>query len=329
MLPTVSVLIPTYNEERHITRCLASVDAQSYPNIVEVLVIDGGSSDRTRKLAARGNKLRVIDNPRRAQAAALNIGLQVASGEIIVRVDGHCQLSRDYVERSVRALNATGAAMVGGPMRSAPADSWMGRGIAAAMDSRLGAGPARFHGANCTGWVDTVYLGVYWTSLARAAGGYREDVGVNEDYEFALRLKPAGGIWLDSSLQSTYTPRADLRSLARQFHRYGLSRAATMRRHPDSVRLRQLAPPLLIAGLASPWRRWVAATYLSALTLRAGLEARRDARACAGFAVAAPVMHLCWGAGFLRGLVREWTRPLPARSSAPLGSAISADLDAA
>ena len=207
-------------------------------------------------------------------------------------------------------------------MRSRPADSLMSRGIAAAMDSRFGAGPARFHSEHGSGWVDTVYLGAYRTKVARAAGGYREDVGVNEDYEFALRLKPYGGIWLDAAIRSTYTPRADLRSLATQFHRYGLSRAATIRRHPGSLRLRQLAPPLLLTGLVSPWRRWVGTAYLAAITVRAGLEAKGDPRTAVGFAVAAPVMHLSWATGFMRGVVREWTRPradvLPARGSPEL-----------
>ncbi|HEY6396045.1 MAG TPA: glycosyltransferase family 2 protein [Solirubrobacteraceae bacterium] len=329
MCPSVSVLIPTYNEERNIRRCLAAVDAQTYANIVEILVIDGRSADRTRSLAARNPRVRVLDNPRRLQAAALNIGLQAARGEIIVRVDGHCRLGPDYVERCVAALAATGAAMVGGAMHSTAAHSWLSRGIAAAMDSRLGAGPARFHNGDRSGWVDTVYLGAYRAGLARATGGYREDVGVNEDYEFALRLKPLGGIWLDRSIRSTYTPRADLPALGRQFYRYGLSRAATIRRHPRSVRVRQLVPPLLAAGLVSPWRRWVASTYLSTVIVRAALEARRDPRACPGFAVAAPVMHLSWAAGLLRGLVGEYSHRLVTPSGPLCAEAPARGLDAA
>jgi succinoglycan biosynthesis protein ExoA len=329
MRPTVSVLIPTYNEERDILRCLASIEAQTYANVIEILVIDGRSTDRTRSLAAQKEGVRVLDNPRRLQAAALNIGLQAARGVVIVRVDGHCRLSPDYIERCVTALGRTGAAMVGGAMRSAPTPSWLGRGIAAAMDSRLGAGPARFHSGAFSGWVDTVYLGAYWTRLARDAGGYREDVGVNEDYEFALRLKHLGGIWLDCSIRSTYTPRADLPALARQFYRYGLSRAATMRRHPRSVRVRQLAPPLLAAGLMSPWRPWVATTYLSTVIARAALEARRDPRACPGFAVAAPVMHISWAAGLLGGLICELSRPLVTPPAPPHAQGPAHRLDAA
>jgi len=76
-----------------------------------------------------------------------------------------------------------------------------------------------------------------------------------------------------------------------------------VRKHPDSLRARQLAAPLLVLGLLSPWRRPVALAYLAVVAAGAGLEARRDRRSAAGLAVALPVMHLAWGAGFLVGLL--------------------------
>jgi succinoglycan biosynthesis protein ExoA len=98
-------------------------------------------------------------------------------------------------------------------------------------------------------------------------------------------------------------PRGDFRGLARQFFRYGKSRAATVRKHPASIAPRQLAAPLLLVGLLSRWRRLVAAAYAIALGSEAIRTARRYRPFGAGFALAAPVMHLSWGAGFLIGLV--------------------------
>jgi glycosyltransferase involved in cell wall biosynthesis len=300
--PTVTVAIPTYNEAAHIERCLDAVAVQTYPGIVEVLVVDGGSSDDTRARARARAGVRVLDNPRRIQAAALNIALRQAAGEVFVRVDGHTAIAPDYVERCAEALQSTGAAMVGGGMTPV-AHGWLQRGIAAAMASPFGAGPARFHGTSQPGWVDTVYLGAFYTEVGRAAGGFRE-VAVNEDAEFAIRMRPHGGIWFDPAIRSTYTPRSSVTAVARQFYRYGCGRAATVRRHPRSLAPRQLAAPALVLGLVSPWRRPVALAY-TLLVATAGLRAvRRDPRAGLGFTLALPAMHLSWGTGFLRGMAR-------------------------
>jgi len=168
--PTVTVAIPVLDESAHLDACLGAVAAQTYPRVVEVLVVDGGSTDGTVERAERHPGVRVLSNPRRIQAAALNVALAEAKGEVFVRVDGHCVVAPDYVERCVAALEETGAAMVGGGMTPV-AGSWMQRGIAAAMSSRLGAGPARFHVGGNPAWVDTVYLGAFRTDTARRAGG--------------------------------------------------------------------------------------------------------------------------------------------------------------
>lgn len=312
--PLVTVLIPTYREAAAIEACLAAVDAQTYDHIVEVLVVDGGSDDGTATLAVAGGA-KVLDNPDRIQAAALNIGIAAASGDVIVRVDGHCVIAPDYVERCVAALGASGAAVVGGAMTPV-AVGVVQNGIAAAMASPIGAGPARFHTGGAAGWVDTVYLGAYRTTDARAVGGYATDVGVNEDAEFAHRMSARGGVWFDPTIRSTYTPRASLAAVAKQFYRYGRSRAATVRRHPESLSPRQLVAPALVVGLASPARKPVAAAYLLAVGAAAAARAPRLRAATPTFAAALPTMHLSWGAGFIVGTARGLPFAL-SRSSSP------------
>jgi len=306
--PTVSVCIPTLNEEAHIEDCLRAIEHQTYPNIVEVFVIDGGSTDRTRELAAAHAGVVVLDNPRRIQAAALNIGLARASGEIFVRVDAHCVVAPDYVARCVEALARTDAAVVGG-MMVPRAQGGLQRGIAEAMASRLGAGPARFHVGGPPGWVDTVYLGAFRTSLGRCLGGYDERVLVNEDAEFAFRASRCGGVWFDPSIRATYRPRPGLRALARQFHRYGRGRARTVVKHPASLRPRQLVAPALLVGLLSPKRRTVATAYAVLVAGRAIEAARRGGDVAAGVALALPTMHVSWATGFVAELAYQIVRP--------------------
>ena len=301
MAPTVTVAIPVLDEEAHLGACLDAIEAQTYSGIVEVLVIDGGSSDRSVEIARQHQMVRVLDNPRRIQSAALNRALDEAAGEILVRVDGHCVIAADYVERCVAALDATGAAIVGGGMTPV-ANGAMQEAIAAAMGSRIGAGPARFHSSGDAGWVDTVYLGAYRVADAVAVGGYAADMSINEDAEFAIRLASRGGVWFDPTIRSTYTPRSSLAAVARQFYRYGRGRAVTVRRHPASLSPRQLAAPALVLGILSPWRRPVLGAY-AAVVAGWSFAGRSDRPARAGLVL--PAMHVPWGVGFLTGLVLD------------------------
>ena len=310
--PTVTLVIPTFREEASIDATLRAIEAQDYHSVVEILVIDGRSDDRTRDRAATHAGVTVVDNPDRIQAAALNLGIQQAEGDVIVRVDGHCIIATDYVTRCVETLNRTGAAMVGGGMTPV-ADSTGQKGIAAAMASRFGAGPARFHTGGRAGPVDTVYLGAYRTDLARRVGGYATDVGVNEDAEFAHRMGEHGEIWYEPSIRSTYTPRGSIRAVGHQFYRYGRSRALTVLRHPASLRWRQLVAPALAIGLLSPWRRRIASLYSAGVIAVSIQERQLDGPGRATFAVALPTMHLTWGVGFLIGLADGARRHLGRR----------------
>jgi len=300
---TVTVAVPVLNEARHISACLAALESQTYGDIVEILVVDGGSDDETRDLAGQVAGVRILENDERVQAAALNLAIHEAKGDVLVRVDGHCIVAPDYVERCVATLARTGAAMVGGGM-TPEAEGWRAGGIAAAMRSPFGAGPARFHVGGQAGWVDTVYLGAYRVDTAKAVGGYSLEP-VSEDGEFAIRMRRAGGVYYDPAIRSTYVPRRTFTSLARQFHRYGAMRAATVVRHPHSVKPRQLASPLLVVGLASPARRPLLGAY-GLVVAAAAFRERRHPGVVPGLVGALPVMHLSWGAGFLLGLGRSF-----------------------
>ncbi|HLI44850.1 MAG TPA: glycosyltransferase family 2 protein [Acidimicrobiales bacterium] len=311
--PSVSVVVPVLDEAGMIGPCLEAVLAQDYPLVREVVVADGGSSDGTREIAAGFRKVVLVENPRRSRPAGLNVAISAATGDVIVRVDARTRLAPDYVSRCVAALERSGAAIVGGPMRFACASA-RDRGIAAAMMSRVGAGPAQFRRLGGEPrYVDTVYLGAYRREVIERLGGYDEDSGGNEDAELAYRAQAAGGVYLDPSIVSTYVVREGLRPLARQFYRYGRNRALTVRQHPGSLSARQLAVPALALGLLSPWRRPVLAIYLSLVLGRTALEASRDPAAAPTLLVALPTMHAAWGAGFARGITaRSHGRQAPA-----------------
>jgi glycosyltransferase involved in cell wall biosynthesis len=317
--PIVTVAIPTLDEAGAIDECLHRIRRQTWRNL-DIVVADGGSSDRTREIvlahAADDPRVRLIDNPRRLQSAGLNEVLAVSRAERVVRLDARSFVDDGYVARCVELLRTTRSAVVGGRMVPRPGSSSVARGIALANVAPWGAGPARFHRAGEGGPAETVYLGAFdrsWLDLAR---GWSEDVGVNEDYELNHRIRSLGGqVWLQPDLEVGYQPRPSFRSLSKQYFRYGRSKATVMRRHPRSVRGRQIAPamlvPVLVActvpGLLGRASRIGLLTYaLAVLLLAVRAPARVVERLLAGFA--AVVMHWSWAAGAWFGSIRPFRR---------------------
>src|SRR5205085_12029362 len=117
---SVTVVVPAYNEQEWIRDCLDSLLAQDYPDFV-VLVVDGFSTDDTRpiveEVTARDGRVRLLDNPRRTAAAAMNVGLASTTTDVLLRADAHAVYAPDFVAKSVQVLAETGADDVGGPMR--------------------------------------------------------------------------------------------------------------------------------------------------------------------------------------------------------------------
>ena len=271
---------------------------------MEILVVDGGSTDGSLSIAASYPQVTVLHNPGRIQSRGLNIALAEANGEVFIRVDGHAMIGPDFVERSVDALQRTGAAMVGAGLHPRTGDGWVERAIAAAIVSPLGAGPAPFRIGGPSRWVDTVFLSSFWTATARELGGYNESPHVNEDAEFAYRMAARGGVWYEETLESSYVPQGTLRGLAGQYYRYGRLRAGTVRGHPESLALRQLAAPLFLAALFTPWRRAALCAYSVVLSAAAGRKLGADPAAAVGLCGALPCMHVPWAVGFVGGLLR-------------------------
>src|SRR5690606_38497202 len=138
----------------------------------------------------------------------------------------------DYITESVRLLEETGAANVGGVQR-ATGNNPVSRAIAAAVSSRFAAGDAAYRNATTPGWTDTVYLGAWRTDTLRQLGGMRPGWAVNEDYEMNVRLRAAGGrIYLSPTIRSTYFVRGSLAKLSRQYFRYGFWKVRTLVTHP-------------------------------------------------------------------------------------------------
>jgi glycosyltransferase involved in cell wall biosynthesis len=314
--PDVAVVMPLRDEAGDLRRAVAAVRAQDYPGAIEICLAVAPSSDGTETvaaaLAAEFGDVVVVGNPAGTTPAGLNAAIRATSGEVVVRVDGHTELSPGYVRRAVETLRRTGAANVGG-IQQARGTTPFEHAAAEAMTSRFGTGDAMFHYGGAAGPTDTVYLGAFDRAAIERVGLYDERLVRNQDYELNIRLRRAGGVvWFDPELSASYRPRGSLRALARQYLDYGRWKRTVVRRHPRSLRWRQVVPPVVtvavvagaVGGAVTRKALLLPGGYLLAVAVAAlltGTTSERRVRLLAIF----PAMHLSWGTGFLLGEPRR------------------------
>jgi succinoglycan biosynthesis protein ExoA len=323
MQPRVTIAMPAYNEQNYIEACIASVQAQDYPReLIEIVIADGRSTDRTREilagLAQADPRIHVIDNPARLQAAGLGLIVKQATGEVIVRMDVHCEYAPDYVRRCVETLDKTGADNVGGAQR-AKARTFFQRALCAALASPLGVGGAKYRSADAEGFVDTVFLGAFRRRVFESVGLWDPGAITNEDAELNQRILDSGGqIYLSRDIVVHYFPRDSFRTLARQYYKYGVGRARTLLKLGKFPTLRPLVPFAMVAGAAAliaiPPLWPLAPVAFASYALATGAEAVRVGARVGPSAIPLvwaifPVLHASHGAGFAAGLVQYLRGP--------------------
>ncbi|MGH8968516.1 MAG: glycosyltransferase family 2 protein [Actinomycetes bacterium] len=311
--PGVSIVMPVLDEERHLRTAVGRALAQDYPGELEVVMALGPSRDRTDEIAAglAASDLRIscVRNPSGATGAGLNVAVAAAKHDVIVRLDGHAVLPRDYVSVAVDTLERTGAANVGGIMAAEGVTDFE-RAVARAMTSRLGVGHARFHVGGEEGPADTVYLGAFRRSAFEHVGGYDETFLRAQDWELNHRIRSGGGlVWFTPRMSVSYRPRGTVGALARQYRNYGRWRRVVMREHRGTTSLRYLAAPVavvavgsgLLAGAAGLRAGFLApAAYAVGIGVGGMLEGRgMPPRARLWLPVVLATMHGSWGVGFL------------------------------
>ena len=253
----LSVICPIYNEESRIEECIQSILAQDYPKEnLEVLFVDGQSTDRTREIVASYMQdypfIQLLDNPKRIAPAALNIGILDSSGDIIIRLDAHAKYPDNYFSVLVNKLNETKAENVGGVCDTLPAkDTSVCRAIAHAMSSPFGMGNSYFRiGSSHEMWVDTVPFGCFRREIFDRIGLFDEELVRNQDDEFNGRILRHGGrILLLPQVVVEYFARDSLTKTAKMFFQYGLFKPLVNHKLHKPTTLRQFIPPLFFAGL--------------------------------------------------------------------------------
>ncbi|MCH5309929.1 MAG: glycosyltransferase family 2 protein [Prevotella sp.] len=276
----VSVICPVFNEERFIEACILSILSQDYPqDSLEVLFVDGRSTDNTRGIIERYAReypfIRLIDNPQRTVPYALNKGLAEATGEVIIRLDGHCTYPTDYMSELVKQLYALNADNVGGVWNTQPAkETPVCQAIALASSHPFGVGGSMHKiGAYRIVETDTVPFGCYRREVFDRIGLFDVDLVRNQDDEFNGRLiKKGGKIFLIPHVIINYTARDTLGKMCKMYYQYGLYKPLVNRKLGAPATVRQFFPllfllGLVIGGIGSLFFPWVLYIYIGVLLL--------------------------------------------------------------
>lgn len=327
----VSVIVPCLNEEATIEFLLDAIRGQCYPlEKLEVVIADGGSTDQTRsrieayQTAHPEMRVLLVDNPKKIIPSGVNCAIKASTGEYIIRLDAHSIPNPDYVTKSIDLLKAGVAENVGGLWVIKPRyDTWPAKSIAAAAAHPIGVGDAFYRYAKTAGYVDTVPFGAFNRKVFEQVGYLNENLKTNEDYEFNVRIREAGGrVWFDPQICSVYFSRSDFLSLIKQYFRYGYWKLQMLVCYPGTLRWRQALPPLFVLSvlvLAVTGVFWGPAAVLLAaeLLLYFGIlmgaaiphaVKNKDWRMAFGIPLSIAIMHTCWGTGFLWSMVKSLVR---------------------
>jgi succinoglycan biosynthesis protein ExoA len=332
----ISIIVACRNEMRHMGPFLDSLLMQDMDGLAwEAIIADGMSSDGTRQFleeyCAQHPRVRVIANTGKIVSTGLNMAIQAARGDIVLRMDAHTIYASDYCRRCVETLLSTGAGNVGGPART-KVEGVVPRAIAAAYHSRFSTGGAKFHDENYEGWVDTVPYGCWKKETLERIGLFDEALVRNQDDELNLRLLRAGDrIWQNPTILSWYSPRATVSGLFHQYFQYGFWKVMVIRKHRLPGSWRHLVPAGFAAAIiglpaadAVAWGAGAPASFKIALTLWLGLVLSYGLASIIASALAArrygwatlpwlpwvfAAFHFSYGSGFLIGMLRLMTAP--------------------
>lgn len=256
--PFITVIVPVRNEARCIANTISRLSEQDYPpDRFEIIVADGRSTDDTaaivQGLTCRVPNLRLVDNPKRLSSAARNLGVQLGKGDVLVVVDGHCDIQdTQYLRKLASAFERSDADSIGRPQpleihHATP----LQEAVAQARRSWFGHNPDSHIYSDREGFVKASSVAVaYRRRVFETIGYFDESFDACEDVEFNHRLDSAGlSCFFTPDIAVHYHPRNSLKGLFYQMCRYGRGRMRLAAKHPGALSLPALAPMGFFVGI--------------------------------------------------------------------------------
>lgn len=255
---TVSFCVIAYNEEKTIKSLLADIKSQDYPHeLMEVVLIDSVSTDSTKKLMEEFSRedngfirVVVLDNPKGKQASGWNVAIREAKEDIILRIDAHTMIPKEFVSKNVACLK-TGEYVSGGARPNiVEEDTPWKHTLLLAEDSLFGSSIAPYRKGHHKSYVKSVFHGAYRKEVFENAGVFNENLGRTEDNEMHYRIRKAGyKICYDPTIISYQHTRNTWRGMIQQKYGNGYWIGLTLGVCPKCFSFYHFAPLSLVLAL--------------------------------------------------------------------------------
>ena len=319
--PFISIIIPIRNEEDKIFSTLNSIINQNYQSDrIEIIISDGCSYDNTiniiKEIASQDSRIKIINNDYNIVSSGFNLGLNEAKGDIIVRVDGHCEISSNYISCCVALLKSKDADIVGGCIKT-ESNGIIGRAISIAQSSLFGVGGVKFRNSSCNTatYVDTLPFGAHCREVFSDIGGYDEEMIYNQDDEFNLRATIAGKkIWMDPSIITKYYSRSSYGKLFKQYFNYGCFKVRGIQKRKQVISIRHIIPSIFVMVLSGAFilgyslnQSWVSFSvfiFYLIINILSSIYISPKTSSIPMVFVSFWILHLGYGLGFIWGLLK-------------------------
>lgn len=320
-----SVVMPVYNEEKYIEKCVDSLLLQDYPlEKMEWIFVDGCSKDKTVELLEGYQQkypqlIKILNNPKKIVSYAMDIGIKASCGKYIVRLDAHADYETDYISKCIYYLENTDAQNVGG-IALTKANGFMGNAIAKMLSSKFGVGNSQFRTNGESGYVDTVPFGAFRREVFSEYGGYDKRLVRNQDNEMNYRIRKNGGkIYLANDIRFSYYCRDSIGGIATMARKNGMWNVITMKLCPGAMGVRHFIPLVFVLsilglgllGLLHPIFWALLGLELSLYLLLDIVFSAKQAGGLKEFftlLLLFPIFHIAYGVGSLVGIAKLFSK---------------------
>jgi len=319
-----SFILPIQNEKEYISATLNTILFQKTQENYEILISDGGSTDGTLEIIntiiLNNSNIHLIDNPQKMVSTGFNLALNEAKGEIIIRVDGHSEIQKNYLDKCCNLLKKTDADIVGGVIETS-SFGLIGDAISIAQSSWFGVGGVKFRSNNLEkpDYVDTLAFGAHKRKIFADIGGYDEEMVCNQDDEFNFRAIQAGKkIWIDPTIKTKYFARSDYLKLLKQYFNYGFYKVRGIQKRSQLFSIRHIIPSIFIVSLIitlisgfflqSAWLSFSVGFLYLFFNGSASLFVSPSFKLIHLISLAYWILHFGYGLGFIWGLIRFFNK---------------------
>jgi len=318
--PFISIVVPVYNEEKNIGKCLDSLLNQDYPkDKYEIIIVDGNSEDDTKKIVKKYSDIKVLDNPERNTAVGRNIGIKNSKGNFILNFSGHTSAEKNLLSTLSKKLIEANKTITGVGCRFETIDSnYISKGIHFVLASKLGGFGTTFNQPEKECFMDSIAFTLYRKEIFDEVGLFDPDFWVGEDGELNLRIKEKGYKLLYTPKTKVYHGKRDtFSSYANQMFKYGVAAYKRIKKHKN-FRMIYLLPSLTIILLLfflilslfhkiSLYLILFYAFFYIIVSLAYSIKFAIKEKDIKYFFITVPlyiITHFCYGIGFLYGVLK-------------------------